>query len=845
MANLIPDISQAERFLSTLDPTADFRSLVSGYPDGFSFQTFDDSKARKDHTLARVLHGTLDQVSPTLKAYNQRGAGVFVTISETDGAGRKLDNIVRVRAIWQEDDSGEGVALPLEPHIITETSPNKYHRIILVDGLTFEQHQQIQNTLVSHYGSDKNAKDLARVLRLPGFWHLKGDPFQVKLLQASSMPPYSAEEALAAFEVDATIASAPEAQKQAINSDPDYLELTDNEPLPDINADNAAQYLPEAGNQSRVEWLEIGMILHHQFRGSVEGLEIFDQWSQNVREYQGYDDVAATWASFGKRRGGVEKTFKTLIKAHQERRIVERKQSLGSVVDQGLKMIDRCDDSNILLHDIAPKLRRLAVGNVAAEKEFINALRNRYSQLRPGVTLLRTEAVKAMKNSQDGHVTVGAVELDDPRIPEWARAWVYVAESDQFYHIDQRSYISLPAFRNLLSSNLPSDDGPKDAARFLLDNERVPKVMRTLYMPSVGPLFYEGGVRYANSCSMSRTREEPAEITSPEAVSLFRKHLENICGGWNREAHLFANWLGAAVSFPPKKVRWSPLIIGVPGDGKSLFYDFTMMSLGRDNCQTLSASLIMASSSSGQSGWAEGYALSFIEELKWHGHNRYDALNALKPYITNDVVPCRKLFNEAASIPNVTNYFATSNYLDGAPLEEGDRRFFALQSKLELSKFTQKYFDDLLAAIHANAPSITRWLIDLPAHPEFNINGHAPMTDTKKAIISLVSDDVDARILEILIDDNAPEYCEEVICFDPLFHRLEHAFSGVRLDHPRRLTSILSSMGYVRLTRVRINLERQSLWVKRKNTGQLSPEEAKHLIEERFINAERRGVSLV
>ena len=48
--NLPPDRDQAERFLRLLDEET----------DGFTFQTFDDSKTRKDNRLVRVLHGSRD-----------------------------------------------------------------------------------------------------------------------------------------------------------------------------------------------------------------------------------------------------------------------------------------------------------------------------------------------------------------------------------------------------------------------------------------------------------------------------------------------------------------------------------------------------------------------------------------------------------------------------------------------------------------------------------------------------------------------------------------------------------------------------------------------------------------
>src|SRR5262245_4889962 len=85
-----PDTGQAVRFLLLLDPDA-----VS-----FTFQTFDDRKERKDESLTCIRH--LQEPNQKLTDLQGKGAGIFVTVNETDGAGRKSANIQRVRAIWQE-----------------------------------------------------------------------------------------------------------------------------------------------------------------------------------------------------------------------------------------------------------------------------------------------------------------------------------------------------------------------------------------------------------------------------------------------------------------------------------------------------------------------------------------------------------------------------------------------------------------------------------------------------------------------------------------------------------------------------------------------------------------------
>jgi putative DNA primase/helicase len=70
--------ADAVKFLKRLDPTA----------TRFEFRTFDDNKDRGDQNLTRTFSGTLTQHFVKLKRLNDKGAGVFVTINETDGKGR-------------------------------------------------------------------------------------------------------------------------------------------------------------------------------------------------------------------------------------------------------------------------------------------------------------------------------------------------------------------------------------------------------------------------------------------------------------------------------------------------------------------------------------------------------------------------------------------------------------------------------------------------------------------------------------------------------------------------------------------------------------------------------------
>jgi hypothetical protein len=177
--SLRPDLEEAERFLELLDP--------SGL---FTFQTFDDNAERKDHRLARVVHGTFAQHAGALTALNQRGAGVFVMVNEGNGvpkAGktcRSNANVVRVRRAFVDLDGA-----PLEPvlaaftspHVVVESSPGKWHAYYLIENCSLQEFGPVQRALAARFGGDPSVCDLARVMRLPGFWHQKAEPFMTRL----------------------------------------------------------------------------------------------------------------------------------------------------------------------------------------------------------------------------------------------------------------------------------------------------------------------------------------------------------------------------------------------------------------------------------------------------------------------------------------------------------------------------------------------------------------------------------------------------------------------------------------------------------------------------------------
>ena len=166
-------VELSARFLSLLDEDADL----------FTFQTFDDTG--KSRELVRVLHGSLDELADRLTVLNEQGAGVFVTINATDLEGRKAENIQRVRAFFVDLDGAPlepVLAAPITPHIVVESSPKRFHAYWRVVDCPLELFRPVQKALAAQFNGDPSVNDLPRIMRLPGFYHNKAEPFLTRII---------------------------------------------------------------------------------------------------------------------------------------------------------------------------------------------------------------------------------------------------------------------------------------------------------------------------------------------------------------------------------------------------------------------------------------------------------------------------------------------------------------------------------------------------------------------------------------------------------------------------------------------------------------------------------------
>jgi RepB DNA-primase from phage plasmid len=187
----------------------DAARFLAQFSGRHTFQSFDD-RPEKSRSLSRILHDPIG-----LADLNRQGAGIFLMVNEGDSNGRKTESVTRIRAYCADFD---GASLPqgwpLEPSMVVETSPGKFHTYWILQGgevapLDNDAWNRQQDAIARAVGSQPDdCKGLNRVMRIPGFLHQKGEPFTSRIV-SSTVEQFSLTQIQTAFPLPALLPRPP------------------------------------------------------------------------------------------------------------------------------------------------------------------------------------------------------------------------------------------------------------------------------------------------------------------------------------------------------------------------------------------------------------------------------------------------------------------------------------------------------------------------------------------------------------------------------------------------------------------------------------------------------------
>lgn len=392
--------------------------------------------------------------------------------------------------------------------------------------------------------------------------------------------------------------------------------------------------------------------------------------------------------------------------------------------------------------------------------------------------------------------------------PSWVERWVYVKGSDSFMSLDTKETIGPRAFDAEHTQAMPLRQGStvlrEQASVYAVHGWGLRTVSATMYAPCKGEVFREGPHVWANLFDPDSIPRTDDKITETGLVNMIESHMRRLVPD-QREREILLSWMAHQVRTPGVKVRWAPYVWGPEGVGKSFLAAMLDSCLGgRANVTRLSGRAL----TSDFTGWADGKAVTVIEEVHQVGHF-YDVPEALKTPITEDVVSIHKKGIDPYDAPNYTNYLIFSNHADGIPITESDRRYFFIETGLTTedarSLSEEGFFERLFSSVKAHPGQVRRWLLDLPVHAEFAPSGRAPITAARAKVIEMSKSEP-----QMLIEDLTAG--QDVVSSGWLAKQLKQMGSDVR---SRGLQKILTDAGFEHRARLRVSQIRHHLWARK------------------------------
>lgn len=557
-------------------------------------------------------------------------------------------------------------------------------------------------------------------------------------------------------------------------------------------------------NTDHDTWFQIGMALYHQYDGSQQGFDLWDRWSASASNYD-REALEKRWPTFNNRdKAHIPITCRIILKLAKESEDRQTKERLQDFVARmaGSQNTDElvavCDE--IKLIEFPNHVRELLTGKVKAKWKDLTGDMPRIGFVRELIRYESKEIISA---------------------PPWVKPWVYCSQVDELFNIVNRTQMTRAAFNvsharymltpteRLEGKSVPETQ-PVDA---VVNLYQIPVVYNRMFMPGQPALYSLNGVDYANSYTEEGIPELPGELSpvEEEAIQIFLGHLEHIIAN-EADRLVFLDFLTYIVQNPGQRINWAILLQGAEGDGKSFFVSALAAMMGENNVNMISGKVLEEK----YNPWAENALVCFIEDVRLHGNNRFDAINTLKPMITNPTVSIRRMQTNVYTVVNTMNYIMTANVKDAMPVGEEDSRIFPIftrfQRSADLDRFKTEnphYYDRLFASLQF-AGALRQFFLLRKISNAFNPKARAPKSSYRREMVLLNQTEEVIALTDTLEESDQPDYSEFLLNSSLV---ADH-FMGTDALAPRgkALNRLLSQYGFTLLGRYKIDGEKHQFW---------------------------------
>ena len=581
------------------------------------------------------------------------------------------------------------------------------------------------------------------------------------------------------------------------DDDVGLLVAISSQPL-DISFADVTRYVERLGADVAGDsdmWLKVGMGIYHQTCGSSEGWALFDEFSRKAPDSYDLRENRNRWDSFG--RGGARSnpvTFASVI--HLGGGAFDSVEDLDEFADlrEQASRLDSLDDyaafkvrvSSVSARVLGDDLRAMLAADV-------------YESFGKTVGVTKSEIKKALKPKRDK-----STDVFNANMPQWLQGWVYVEVLCEFANVDLNYSIKREAFNAKYDRTDECLAAECQASQLALVIHKIPVVVDSMFWPTAEQVFTHEGKLMLNSYHKSGCEAIPESAWSDgdkNAITLFLRHIDLTLSD-EREKTILLDWLSYVVRNIGQRINWALLLQGCQGTGKSYFVVLLQHILGR-HVTNLDPTAITGRFT----GWAQGSLVVAVEEIRVSGTNRYEVLDRMKPFFTNETVQIEEKGRNHRTVANFTNYLLLTNHKDAIPFGEDDRRYCVLFSRMQSEGALSdelggddavgRYFEDLFGSAARHAGAIFGYLKERSISADFKPKGRAPVTAAKREM-AMLTHSPDRLSIEDAIANHRCEVVGDTL-LDVTYLRDLVIADGNDWPNSRTVSAVLLELGYSKM----------------------------------------------
>lgn len=567
-------------------------------------------------------------------------------------------------------------------------------------------------------------------------------------------------------------------------------------------------------------WFEVICGIYHETDGSEEGRAIALEWSEQAPNHS-QADFDKKWPSAKHDNPHTRPvTFRSVIARSNAATKHERQlqyEHIHTMLVQA-QTLDEVEEAKKLA-------KQLALENPLQRKALAATM---------------TTAVKRITNAT-GVMTITQAQkeiaYEDPRIlvvPDWAKNIAFVTDDNEFVDVtDPRRRWKRETFDMAFQRHAMSEEDIRSGAAkpsrmpsdLVLTRYNAKIVDARGYIPwdksyRENPFYVFEGRSYVNTYTarFAVKQAKTLDMDDEVAIHTYEALMRNVFGSPRCQA-IFESCVHHLLRVR-SRIGWSPVLFSVEGTGKTLLFNLITAMVGRNNVITISGLALHEKFNA----WAENRLIAFVEEVGGYDRKeKFDALNALKPIITNDYIAIRRMQRDTYDVVNTVNVFMTTNKADAFDLDRdgGDTRLWfptpGFRSKDEVDDFKRKnphFYPNVVDAFTRHVPAIKHHILKKPYHPDFHPGGRAPYSEQKQEIIQAAKSEVHL-LIEDALKEGRFDVSDELLRVSGLIEVCGDLDPTVAMPIDRVLSTLLTRIGFHRLDRVMIEGKRDVFWTRK------------------------------